>query len=238
MPDIPPFPAFAEAVYVIDGPDVRDMGLWFTTRMAVVRLADGSVWISSPVDVAPETREWINDLGTVRYLVAATPRHVWRLAAWHTLFPEAQLWRPRDTLLTLQKGTLPYTGVLGNEPPPAWSADFDQLAFLGNPFGEEIVFFHRASGTVLMDDLIQVHESRRGRPLYNAMVALMGAAAPHGGVVLDMRLTFFQRRLARQSLDRLLSWDFDKLIIAHGPCLDHDAKPFVERAFQWLKRSK
>jgi len=26
------------------------------------------------------------------------------------------------------------------------------------------------------------------------------------------------------------------IIIAHGPCVEHDAKPFVERAFRWLTR--
>jgi hypothetical protein len=230
-------PAFAESVYVIDGPNVRDFGLWFTTRMTVVQLSNGSVWVDSPVPTSLETRQQILLLGSVRYLVAATPRHVWRLAQWHTLFPEAQLWRPRNTLLTLQKGHLPYTGILENAPPPDWSDDFDQLAFRGNPLGEEVIFFHRASGTVILDDLIQIHPPRSGHPLSNAVLALTGVAAPHGGVPLDLRLTFTQRRLARQSLDHLLSWDFDKLIIAHGPCIDHDAKPFVERAFRWLRRS-
>lgn len=232
MSDIQPF---ADSLYVIDGPNVRDMGVWFTTRMTVARLADGSVWISSPVEASPETLAWIRALGPVRYLVAATPRHVWRLAAWHDLFPDAQLWRTRDTRLTLQNGPLPYTGVLGDEPPPAWSADFDQLAFQGNPLASENIFFHRASGTVLLDDLIQVHTPRPGHPIYNALMALEGVATAHGGVGLEIRLTFVQRRLARQSLDRLLSWDFDKLIIAHGPCVEHDAKPFVERAFRWLR---
>ena len=41
--------------------------------------------------------------------------------------------------------------------------------------------------------------------------------------------------LARESLEKLLSWDFDKLIIAHGICIEKDAKPFVERAFRWFK---
>ena len=47
-------PAFAESVYVIDGPNVRDMGIWFTTRMTVVRLSNGSVWVSSPVPASLE----------------------------------------------------------------------------------------------------------------------------------------------------------------------------------------
>lgn len=42
------------------------------------------------------------------------------------------------------------------------------------------------------------------------------------------------RDLARPSLEKLLSWDFDKLIIAHGACIETNAKAFVERAFQWL----
>jgi hypothetical protein len=30
--------------------------------------------------------------------------------------------------------------------------------------------------------------------------------------------------------------DFDNLIIAHGACVEHDAKAFVENAFRWLRR--
>jgi len=51
-----------------------------------------------------------------------------------------------------------------------------------------------------------------------------------------MKMTFLNRSLARQSLERLLSWDFDKLIIAHGPCIESDAKQYIEKAFRWLKK--
>ena len=40
---------FAENVWIIDGPPVRDMGFMFTTRMTVVKLSDGSLWVNSPV---------------------------------------------------------------------------------------------------------------------------------------------------------------------------------------------
>jgi len=33
-----------------------------------------------------------------------------------------------------------------------------------------------------------------------------------------------------------MSWDFDKLVVAHGVCVKRDAKAFVERAFRWLMR--
>ena len=173
-------------------------------------------------------------MGPVRYLLAATPRHVWRLAAWHTLFPEAQLWAPRPTPFTLKKGHLPFAGILGDDPPQAWKHDFDQLAFKGNPLIEEVLFFHRQSRTVILDDLIQIHPMVKGKPFRNAVLKLEGVASPDGGVPLDIRLSFTNRDLARRSLEKLLSWDFDKLVIAHGVCIEKDAKPFVERAFRWL----
>ena len=166
--------AFAESVWIVDGPSVRDMGVMFTTRMTVVKLCDGSLWVDSPVSVPSETLKRITELGPVRYLVAATPRHVWRLSAWHTLFPEAQLWAPRPTPFTLKKGPLPFTGILGDEPPEAWKNDFDQLAFKGNPLIEEVLFFHKPSRTVILDDLIQIHPRVEGKQFRNALVQIGG----------------------------------------------------------------
>jgi len=229
-----PSETFAKNVWIIDGPDVRDMGIMFTTRMTIVKLSDGSLWLDSPVSVPFETLKRITDLGPVRYIVAATPRHVWRLERWHVLFPEAQLWRPRPTPFTLKKGHLPFTDILSDTPYHGWTNDLDQLAFKGNPFIEEVLFFHKQSRTVILDDLIQLHPIVKGKPFLNAVFRLEGVTEPHGGVGLDIRLSFTNRNLARRSLEKLLSWDFDKLIIAHGACIDKNAKPFVERAFRWL----
>lgn len=233
---MPSMQAFAQNVWIVDGPNVRDMGVMFTTRMIVVKLANGSLWVDSPVPVPFETLQRITELGPVSYLVAATPRHVWRLEAWHTLFPQAQLWAPRTTPFTLKKGHLPLAGTLSDAPHPEWADDFDQLAFKGNPLIEEVLFFHRASHTVILDDLIQIHPIVKGKPLRNALFKLEGVASPYGGVGLDIRMSFTHRDLARRSLEKLLLWDFDKLIIAHGVCIEHDAKPFVAQAFHWLRR--
>lgn len=228
---------FGQNLWIADGPLVRDMGLLFPTRMTVAKLSDGALWVSSPVPVRPDSLGHLTEKGPVRYLVAGTPRHVWRLAEWHKLFPEAELWVPKGSLFTLKKGRLPFNGTLGDTPPAAWAKDLDQVLFKGNPLIEEVVFLHKPSRTVILDDLIQNVPALDGMPLRNAVFRLAGVAYPDGGVPRDGRLTFVHRRLARQSLDKLLSWDFDKLIIAHGVCIEKDAKAYVERAFQWLSPS-
>ena len=47
---------------------------------------------------------------------------------------------------------------------------------------------------------------------------------------------FINRRLAKQSPEKLLAWDFDKLIIAHDPRIEKDARQLVEKNFRWLSR--
>jgi hypothetical protein len=215
------------------GPPVRDMGIWFTTRMTVVKLSDDSIWMESPIPVSFDTLKQIINLGPVRYLVAATPRHVWRLDSYHTLFPEAQLWACPKTSFTLQKGPLPFAGILGETAPESWANDLDQLPFQGNPYLSEVLFLHKESRTVIIGDLIQIHRPKNN-PFYNALFKFEGVLSPQGGVGLDLRLSFINRKLARQSLEKLLSWDFDKLIIAHGPCIEKDAKKFMKQAFRWL----
>jgi len=70
----------------------------------------------------------------------------------------------------------------------------------------------------------------------DAVFKLAGGLAPQAGVGRDMRMTFFDLDLARQCLHKLLAWDFDKLIIAHGSCVESDAKQYVKEAFRWLEK--
>ena len=223
---------FAENLFLVDGPTVRAMGIPFPTRMIIVKLSDHSLWLNSPVAAPSETVDRIKELGPVRYLVAPTKLHVWRLESWHTLFPDAELWAPPQ--IPNQFKHLPFAGVLGDAPPPSWADDLNQLIFRGNLFIDEVYFLHNESRTLILADFIQNHRSAEGRPFLNALLKFTGVAYPHGGVPCDIRLSFTNRDLARRSLEKLLSWEFDRLILAHGVCVEKDAKPFVARAFNWL----
>jgi glyoxylase-like metal-dependent hydrolase (beta-lactamase superfamily II) len=199
--------------------------------MIIVRLADGALWINSPVVVPAETLAEIKALGPLRFLIAPTKLHVWWLEAWRRLFPEAELWAPPQVPRSLRH--LPFTGILGDEPRAGWAHDLDQLVFRGNLFIEEVCFLHRSSRTLIVGDFIQNYRPRKW--LRNLLTRLAGVAWPHGGVPIDIRLSFLNRKAARESRRKLLAWDFDKLILAHGECVETGAKEFVRRAFRWLE---
>jgi hypothetical protein len=231
---MPELQMFAEGISIIDGAPVRVFGVPLPTRMIIVKLSDGSLWVNSPVSVPIPVLNRIKALGPVRYLVAPTKLHIWRLEEWHVLFPEAELWIPQHSQTESKR--LPFACVLGGVLSPGWADDLDQVVFKGNLFIQEVFFFHKRSHTLIVADFIQNHSIETNKPLLNALWKIAGVAYPHGGVPVDIRLSFVDRTLARQSLETLLSWDFDKLIIAHGVCVGKDAKPFVEKAVHWLVR--
>jgi hypothetical protein len=231
--------SLGDRLSVIEGPVVRDLGLPFTTRMTVAQLQDGSLWIESPVPVEYETLARLRELGPVRHLVCQTPRHMWRLEEWHRLFPDAALWGCPPSPITVAHSRLPLAGTLGDRPNAAWADDFDQVAIRGSlvvgnrRLLEEVWFLHRPSRTLIVGDIIQVHAQRPGRPLRNAFLRAAGIAGPEGGTSVDIRAAFWNRRALRASLERVLDWDFDQVVLAHGPFLTSGAKPFVERALAW-----
>jgi hypothetical protein len=209
---------FGPDIWTADGPPVHAFGpVVLPTRTIVVRLDDGALWINSPVAATRSEMDMVAQLGPVRYLVAPTPLHVWRLPSWKAAFPEAQLWVPDE---------------LGDKPPAEWARDLDQVIFRGNLFLDEIEFLHKKSRTLIFADFIQNYPAQPRRPWLNALMSLAGVLG--GGVPRDIRLSFFGRSLARSSLRRILCLDFDKLIVAHGACVESYAKAFVEKAFRWL----
>lgn len=227
-----PLHAFAPNLWIAEGPIAYDFGVPFATRMTVVKLSGGSLWICDPVHASPETLKDVHALGSVKYLVASTWRHVWRLNLGHRLFPQAELWSVRHIPRNCRR--LPFSGFLTDPQPMDWMDDFEQLLFKGNALLDEAWFLHKNSRTLIVGDIIQNH-AIRGHSLQNTLWKLAGVGGgPNGGVPRDIRWTFTNRDQARQSLDKVLSWDFDKVIIGHGPCVEKNAKAMVKQAFQWM----
>lgn len=207
---------FAPNVWIVDGPRVNSIGPWkHPTRMIVARLTDGSLWINSPITASEDEMRALEHLGPIRYLVAPVRFHVWRLKKWKEAFPDAEIWGPPGVGSSLEG--IAFDDVLGNEPPLEWSNDLDQKIFRCIPYVDEAEFLHRASATLIIGDYIQEPRSPVSyvtRPL--------------------VKVSSARRAEGRGSRDHLLEWDFDKVILAHGPCVETNARTYVEQALSWL----
>ena len=85
---------FAPALYVAEGPTVPFLGFPYPTRMAVIRLNNGDLWVWSPVALNDELVTEIQAIGPVRHIVSPNKIHHLFLAEWAKKWPEARVYAP------------------------------------------------------------------------------------------------------------------------------------------------
>jgi hypothetical protein len=224
--------AFGPEIWLADGPQAEVIGFRYPTRMAVIRLTGGGLFVWSPVALSASLRAEVAALGEVRHVVAPNSLHHLFLAEWRRAYPEARLYAAPG--LRRRRPDLDFDGDLGDAPPPDWAADLDQVVARGNAITTEVVFFHRPSGAVLFTDLIQ--QFRPG--WFTGWRALVARAdlmvAAEASTPRKFRAAFFDRKAARTALRRILEWPSSKVVMAHGVPIEGDARAFIARAFRWL----
>lgn len=230
----------APGLWIVDGPIVRMAALGgsapFTTRMTVARMADGGLWCHSPIAPATALFAALAALGPVRHLVSPNKLHYAHIAAWKRRYPDAIAWASPGVRERAagQKIEVAFDADLGDAPEPAWVAEFDQLRFRGSRVIEEAVFLHRASGTLILADLIENFEAAKLGTAMRWIARLGGVLDPDGKTPLDMRFTFRDRNAARACLQRIMAWQPRRVILAHGRCYLDNGEAELRRAFRWL----
>lgn len=224
--------AVDQDVWMADGPVVSFFGFPYPTRMVVVRLSGGDLWVWSPIGLNEQLREQVEACGPVRHLVAPNKIHHLFLDQWKRAWPEARLYAAPG--LASRRPDLALDTELGGEPDPAWRGEIDQVLLGGSLVMNEVVFFHRASRSCLVCDLVQRHDPA-GMPRWKAAIMrLDGLVGDHGSTPREWRLSFFDRRKARAARERILAWNSRRVVIAHGRCIDDDVAGTLSQALAWL----
>ena len=98
---------------------------------------------------------------------------------------------------------------------------------------EETVFWHRPSGTLLSADLIENFQSADDwwTRSYLKIAGIYGKI----GLSRMLRLAFRDRKKARRSIDQVLDWDFDRIILAHGEPIGSNGVEALREAYTWLR---
>jgi Domain of unknown function (DUF4336) len=224
-----PLRHLAADLWIAERPQ-RFYGLEVGTRMTVIRLADGSLLLHSPVALDAGLRAELDAIGRVRFAVA--PNRVHHLYAGRVVesYPEARLWVGPG--VERKRPDLVYVAILGDEAPAEWRGQVDQVFFRGRPYENEVVFFHRTSRTVVLCDLAFNFGPRAALPT-RWLMRLIRSYGHFGPSTLDP-LLIRDRAAARGCLERILAWDFDRVIVAHGEVLEHGGRDALREGYRWL----
>ncbi|MCB1339222.1 MAG: DUF4336 domain-containing protein [Maritimibacter sp.] len=225
----------AEEVWLIDGPAIRFYGMPFSTRATIVRLASGAIWVHSPTRLTEALAGEVAALGPVAHLVAPNWIHYAYVGQWQDRFPEAEAWAAPGVAGRAEKHgvRIAFDHDLGETAPAAWAGEIDQLLVRGSNVHHEAVFFHRASKTLILTDLIENFEPRKIGFWFRLATRFAGNREP-GAMPRDMRASFRDKGALKAAVERMIGWGPERVILAHGRWYATNGAAELERAFRWL----
>lgn len=209
----------------------RFYGLEVGCRMTVMRLEGGRLFLHSPVMLDLQLRRELDGLGAVRYAVAPNRFHHLYAGEVAKLYPEARLWVAAG--VERKRPELDIAGVLTDDAPAEWKGEIDQLCFRGRPFENEVVFLHRPSRTLVLCDLA-FNFGPAAPVVTRFLLTLVGGYGGFRTTRLDP-LLIRDRPAARRSLEHILAWDFDRVVVAHGNVLESGGRELLRAAYSWLR---
>jgi hypothetical protein len=237
---------FGPNIWSVEGPIVKIGDFPYRTRMAVVKLAAGGAWLWSPVTFSTELAfEIETKAGPVTHIVAPNKLHHLNLKDWSEYYPKSKVYAPPGLKQRSVVADVNFTHDLGEE--SHISEDFSQVIFNNLYFMEEVVFFHKESSTALFCDLIQRYKpseaegwrgiKRRmdGLVIYPAGETKDGCCKSCGGTPREWVWSFWlgQEPVRKARNVIIEQWKPDRLLIAHGDCVQSGATGVIDKALDW-----
>lgn len=218
-----------DAVHVVEVP-FRTAGMELGGRMTVIRLPDGGLWLHSPVRFEPALGAAVDALGPVRFLVAPNLMHHLHMKDWAAAYPEARVVALAG--LRRKQPALRIDVELTDTPDAGYAEVISQQPLRGIPKLEEFAFLHRPSKTLLLTD-VAFHIRESSSWFTRAYLRLSGTYGKLGPSLL-LKSLVKDRSALRTSLEPVLNWDFERVVVCHGVVLEHGGREALRAGFAWL----
>ncbi len=199
-----------------------------TTRMTVIRLDDGSLWVHSPISPTRELVDQLRGIGTVRHVLAPNKSHHLFFLDFLEAFPSAQGYIAAG--LELKRPDLSRFPQISSEAP--WRSEIQGFFIEGLPILNETVWFHSSTGTLVLTDLLFCF-SEENRGISGLVTKLLGV---HGKLAMSrtMKLVTKDKRALARSVMPLLSLPVQRVIVAHDQIVNEQPMEKLTQAFAWL----
>jgi hypothetical protein len=208
----------------------RVFGLPLGRRLTVARGANGQVIVFSPQPFCERIIAELTPLDGPGAFVIPGRRHGVFLPDYFTSFPRAKFLAGKASL-----DDHPDWPLVELSPGMPELAGFDVIEVEGMPAIREHVFFHRATRSLIVAELLLNIVERNGW-LDRTLLQLAGIREQPGPSRL-WRMLIKDRARFSASLQRVLELDFQRIIPLHGEVINDRAMPVFQEAFaEWLCR--
>jgi hypothetical protein len=199
------------------------------SRMTVVRLRDGALWVHSPAPLTSGLRAELGAIGVVRHVVAPNNSHHLHVAGFMAGFPEAQGYLAPG--LQGRFAAADALQVLTPQRDP-WPGEIDMTFVAGLPLIGEILFYHRSSHSLVATDLFAHYGPQHPR-LHRVLAAILGVSG-RLATSRTMRLAIADPAALARSLTPLRTLPVERVIVGHGDPVVENAEASLQVALKSL----
>lgn len=215
---------------------LRYLGLEVGTKLTIIRLSDDKLVLISPIKLDNKIIKEINDLGTVKYIVAPNLFHYLYLQECKNIYPEASLITPPE----LEKKINIKSDYVFTQDNISFNNEIEYFLFAGFrvPMGtkivpaNEIVFYHPESKTLIITD-IAFHFDSNFPFITQFATRILGGYQQLRPSILE-KIVIKERETITASITRLLEWDFQRVIMAHGTIIEKNATEQLKAGYEWF----
>lgn len=201
----------------------RLFGADFGNRMTVVKLADGGLFVHSPIELDSNIEAGIKSLGPVSLIVTPNSFHGLYVNEWLLAFPEARHITVNGT------GAATPSTTLSDSTCRLWEPEIASLHVNGINKLNEYVFFHKQSRTLILTDL--VFNVGTDISWWSKVFFRLNDTYGKFGPTRLLRSMVDDREALRASINRILDWNFERIIMSHGHIVEKDGKKMLRNAF-------
>ena len=219
-------------IWLLEYP-VRFGGMDLFGRTTIIRLENGDLIVHDPCKIDDSTKAKIDEIGIVKYIIAPGSYHHLFVADFQKKYPDAETFLCPG--LERKRPDIKFEWVLGNKPDHRWEDDIDQVLVQGTKHIWEVAFFHKSSRTLILVDLLENigddYEHEAGLLLrfwWKGVFRMWNnpKAAP------EYQMGWGNREIVKISLNKILSWDARRVIIAHGENIEEYVPETLARAWE------
>ena len=213
------------------------MGASLIAVLTIIRLLGNRIMLISPIKLESQTKQEINNLGTVTYIIAPNLFHYLYLQECKNIYPQAKLLaapglKTKQPSLKIEQVFFQDEIDFKSELKYILFTGFQVLSIPKAATLNEVVFFHRESKTLILTDT--VFNFDRSFPWVSQLAAkVIGSYNTLRPSLLE-KLVIKDKAKVKASVETILNWDFQRVIMAHGSIVENNAKQQLKVGYEWF----
>ncbi|KAH8817595.1 hypothetical protein DL96DRAFT_391629 [Flagelloscypha sp. PMI_526] len=210
-------------------------------RSVAIRLrSQEGVWVMASTPLSPDTKQTIDNLGSVKYIVGADRVHYLFLKEYQNAYPQAKLIMPNSAIeRATNNGVtgLTVSGTWGKDPEGTKYGFEDEIehCYFSGFINRDIAFLHKPSETMIEADLLFNLPAKEQYDKVPSKPLSLGFGPYHWFHGIYVWLMGQDKAAMRRDAKTVNAWNFDRIIPCHEVIETGGKKAWSTAYAHWLK---